>query len=218
MTHLSAKAWKDNAELIAEVAAFWNFDEHATYGLDLTYNTGKWWKKWRPYALDKNDMDLRFGDFHFDYRVGFPWLGESFDLVAFDPPYVSSGGRETSTIGDMNTAYGIGESARTPEENQEWINLGLTEAVRLCRVGGFALCKVQDYRSSGKMFLGAHYTLAHALTLPVEVEAIYHHVGKARAQPKTNPNGTPRPQKSPRNNSSTLYLFRKTNNKETAHV
>src|SRR5690606_38921716 len=143
--------------------------------------TGKWWKKWRPFALDANDVDLRFGNFHFDYREGLPWVGGQFDLVAFDPPYVSSGSRKKSTIPKMNTAYGITRSAKTPEENQEWINLGLTEAVRLCKTGGFVLCKVQDYRSSGELFLGAHYTLTHALTLPVKVEAIYHHVGKSRA-------------------------------------
>lgn len=209
--HLSADTWRTNADLIAEVAEFWDFDSTVRLAIDLTYNQGKWWRVWQPTFLAKNDLDARFGDYHFDYRGRLPWADGSFDLVAFDPPYVSSGGRRTSTIHGMNDSYGITTSALSPGLNQEWIDLGLKQAVRVCKIGGWILCKVQDYRSSGKMFLGTHHTLTSALKLDVEVEAVYHHVGRPRAQPKKNPDGSPREQKSPRNNVSTLYLFRKTN-------
>jgi hypothetical protein len=214
MTYLSAKAWKNNAELIAEVAALYRFDECVGFAIDLTYNTGKWWKKWKPKNLVANDIDQRYGAFHEDYRERTGWDDGFFDLVAYDPPYQSQGGRKTSTVPGMNDAYGRDLSAKSPAENQEWINLGLTEAVRICRPGGYVLCKTMDYRSSGKLWLGNHWTLTHALTLPVEVEAIYRHVTEPGPQPKLNPDGSDRPQLSPRNNSSTLYLFRKTNNKE----
>ena len=76
-----------------------------------------------------------------------------------------------------------------------------------------------DYISSGKLWLGVHHTLNHALTLPVEVEAIYTHVGKAGPQPQVNRDGSPRRQLHPRNNASTLLVLRKqATKKETAHV
>lgn len=187
--------------------------------MDLTHNTGKWWKVWRPPVLVANDIDPGYGQFHEDYRERVGWQSDLFDLVAFDPHYQSQGGRKTSTVKAMNDAYGRGLSAKSPAENQEWINLGLAEAVRICKPHGVVLVKVMDYISSGKLWLGTYRTIDHALTLPVEVEAIYTHVGKPGPQPQVNLDGSPRRQVHPRSNASTLLVLRKqANQKETAHV
>lgn len=217
MTVLAADSWPTNAHLIADVARLHHPDAH--YVIDLTYNTGKWWKVWSPPVLVANDIDRRFGHFHEDYRERVGWQNDLFDLVAFDPPYQSQGGRKTSTVKAMNDAYGRGLSAKSPAENQEWINLGLAEAVRICEPRGVVLVKVMDYISSGKLWLGTYRTIDHALTLPVEVEAIYTHVGKAGPQPQVNRDGSPRRQVHPRSNATTLLVLRKqATKKETAHV
>ncbi len=217
MTVLAADTWPTNADLIAEVVRLHCPDAH--FVMDLTHNTGKWWKVWSPPRLWANDIDQRYGAFHEDYRTRLNWTDGSFDLVAFDPPYQSQGGRKTSTVEAMNDAYGRGLSAKSPAENQEWINLGLAEAVRICKPRGVVLVKVMDYISSGKLWLGTYRTTDHALTLPVEVEAIYTHVGKPGPQPQVNLDGSPRRQVHPRSNASTLLVLRKqANQKETAHV
>lgn len=203
---LSAAAWPTNADLIAEVAEL--FVPVRPFAIDLTYNTGKWWKKYRPFNLFENDLDERYGSWHDDFRCT-SWAAETFDLVAYDPPYQAQGGRKTSTIPSMNDAYGRDLSAKTPAANQQLINDGLTEAVRICAVDGIVLVKVMDYITSGKLWLGCHHTLTHALTLPVRVEAIYHHVGGPGPQPRSNLDGTDRVQKHPRNNASMLYVLRK---------
>lgn len=214
-TFLSAHAWPSNGDLIAEVLELFGFDLDDSAVLDLTYGKGNWWTVKRPRLLVRNDINPAKGDTHEDYRGRTKWEDNSFPLVAYDPPYQSQGGRDTSTIPGMNDAYGRGLTARTPAENQEWINAGLGEAVRVCTIGGLVLVKCMDYITSGRLWGGTHHTLAHALTLPVEVEAVYHHVGGPGPQPKSNPDGSVRRQKHPRNNSSTLYVLRK--NKETNH-
>lgn len=218
MIILAADTWPTNADLIAEVVRLHKLDPSGE-AIDLTYNTGKWWARWHPRFLTKNDLDDRFGEFGEDYRSRTRWSDNQFDLVAFDPPYCSTGGRKTTTTKSMNTNYGMLESAKSPAENQEWINLGLAEAVRICKPRGVVLVKVMDYISSGKLWLGTYRTIDHALTLPVEVEAIYTHVGKAGPQPQVNRDGSPRRQLHPRNNASTLLVLRKqATKKETAHV
>ena len=210
MTYLSAKDWPDNASLIAEVAEFWDFDQHVTHAIDLTYNTGKWWKQWHPPVLIANDLDRRYGRHHLDYRRTSEWrpFSGSFHLVAFDPPYCSTS-RNKGTVTGMKGAYGMMTSAKSPAENQEWINQGLSTASLICAPRGVILVKVMDYISSGKLWLGVHHTLTHALTLPVEVEAIYTHVGRPGPQPTKNPDGTERRQVHPRSNASTLIVLRK---------
>lgn len=220
MTVLAADSWPTNAHLIADVARLHKLDREAT-SIDLTYNTGKWWKEWRPINLTTNDIDTRYGSHHIDYRLTDDWrcFAGLWGIVAYDPPYQAQGGRKTSTVPGMNDAYGRNRTAKTPAENQEWINAGLSTAVLICAPGGVVLVKVMDYISSGKLWLGVNRTLNHALTLPVEVEAIYTHVGKPGPQPQVNLDGSPRRQAHPRNNASTLLVLRKqANQKETAHA
>jgi hypothetical protein len=216
VTVLAADTWPTNADLIAAAASL-HFDHIDADGIaiDLTYGHGNWWTKWRPLCMWTNDINPdRRCDSRHDYRKPLPFPTDHFDLVAFDPPYQSQGGRTTSTVPGMNSAYGRNLSAKTPAENQQWINLGITEAVRLCRPKGVVLVKVMDYITSGKLWLGTHRTLTHVESLPVEVEALYTHVGQPGPQPTANPDGTPRRQVHPRNNASTLLVLRKQANRK----
>ena len=59
--------------------------------------------------------------------MGLPECGiadETFDAVAFDPPYVSVGGRSTSGINGMHAAYGMDGAPLTPQGVQDDINAG----------------------------------------------------------------------------------------------
>lgn len=209
---LAADSWPTNADLIADAMKLANVDRETVKAIDLTHNTGKWWKVWRPASLIANDLDPRYGHSHVDYRKTEDWDGDlegRFGLVAFDPPYASTGGRTTTSIDPMNASYGMTTSAKTPAENQEWINAGLSTASLICAPGGVILCKVMNYISSGKLWPGVYLTMWHAETLPLAFEAIYTHVGQPGPQPTTNPDGSPRKQKSPRNNASTLLVLRK---------
>ena len=64
-----------------------------------------------------------------DFR-SMPFDDNSFDVVAYDPPYAAKGGRDTSTIDDMDARFGLHDAPATPALLQDLIDDGLTEAVQ----------------------------------------------------------------------------------------
>ena len=85
---------------------------------------------------------------------------------------------------------------------QDQINDGLTEMVRVVKPGGIVLVKCQDYVSSGRLWLGTHHTLTHALRLGCEcVDRLEHH-----GEPRPQPPG--RRVLHARRNLSTLFVLR----------
>lgn len=204
MTVLAADTWPSNAELIADVASLY-FDDNA-YILDATYGRGVWWKKWRPSFVVTNDVDEQVdAQYHHDFRY-FPQYWENrFDVVAFDPPYVCVGGRETSGIEEMYQRFGLIHAPKTPFDTQLLINNGLRECARVTRPGGIVLCKCQDYISSGKLWQGTFWTVnAACSTTSLELVDRFEHIAKA---PRPQPPG--RRQVHARRNLSTLFVFRK---------
>lgn len=192
---LAAQAWKTNADLITDVHSLGLLrDEDLT--LDPTYGGGLWWTKWRPKRLIRNSD-------YWDFRAA-PFKDSCFDAVAYDPPYVAKGGRDTSGTPDMDARYGMYDCPPTPKLLQELINDGLTEMVRVTKAGGVVLVKCQTYVSSGKLWLGTHHTLTHALELGCEVEGIFQHISTGDGGPQ--PRG--RRQVHARNNYSTLYALK----------
>lgn len=193
MTVFAASNWTTNANLIHDchLLGYVTDDDHV---LDMTYGKGVWWRVWRPDGLVEHRgdfMDLPYGD-------------ESFDVVTFDPPYISPGGRRTSTIKDFNDRYGLGRAATTPAGVQMVINEGMALGATKLRPGGLMLVKCMDYVSSGKLWLGTHYTLTYALnTLSMECVDRFEHVGRSRPQPPH------RRQVHARRNLSTLLVLRK---------
>ncbi len=194
---LAAHDWPTNAELIRDVAELWLSRSLRT--LDPTYGKGTWWKEWRPHILRTHDIANDGVDFR-----NVPYNSISFDQVAFDPPYVSVGGRETSGMKDMQRRYGMDRTPKTPEGLQHLIDQGMKECVRVLRPGGVLIMKCQDYVASGKLFPGTFYTLEHAINvLELELVDRFEHIGNPRPQPLG------RQQVHARRNLSTLFVFRK---------
>ena len=194
---LAAHDWGTNAELIADVAELWLGRGVKT--LDPTYGKGTWWKKWRPVNLVTHDIVIDGVDFrdvpHNDWEFG---------QVAFDPPYVSIGGRKTSGMKEMHERYGMDLTSKNPAELQFFINAGMKECIRVLRPGGVLVMKCQDYVSSGKLFPGTFHTLEHAINkCGLELVDRFEHIGTPRPQPRR------RQQVHARRNLSTLFVFRK---------
>ncbi len=116
---LAAGAWPTNADLIADVARL-GYLRKDWRTFDPTYGRGVWWEKWR---LDELVIYLRDIDGS-DFR-DLPEPADSFDAVAYDPPYVCVGGRKTSTLPDFQNRYGLDDAPRTPAGVQALIEEGL---------------------------------------------------------------------------------------------
>jgi hypothetical protein len=201
VTVLAATAWKTNAEMIlACVALGYLRSEWVT--LDPTWGRGGWWKLWEPDQLVKRDRSTVEGDEEWDFR-SMTYADATFDAVAFDPPYVCVGGRKTTGLADMHDAYGMTAAASTPPGVQDDINAGLSECYRVVKSGGIVLVKCQDYVTSGKLWLGTHRTLVHALALGFLVQDRLEHIAGVRPQPAG------RRQCHARRNLSTLFVLRK---------
>lgn len=194
MTVMAAKAWTTNAHLILDVATlgYLNTDDLI---LDPTFGKGTWWNKWRPERLithRETDVDFR----------ALPYRNNTFDAVTYDPPYVCIGGRTTTQIPEFHERFGMTDAPRTPSSLQTLINDGLTEVTRVTKPRGIILVKCQDYVSSGKLWLGTHHTLTHALALTLECVDRFEHIGHPRPQPPRDR------QVHARRNLSTLFVFR----------
>jgi hypothetical protein len=192
---------KRNGPLLAEVARLWL--NPADLVLDVTYGRGLFWTDYRPARLIAHDLYTVDG---IDFRR-LPEGDSSIDVVVFDPPYVSPGGRATSTIHEFNDRYGIDLVPRTVKETQELIAAGMKEATRVLVPGGRLLVKCADYISSGRFVQGRHHVVSTARTLGLEqVDEFVHHSGSG-PQPKKNRDGTPRRQVHSRRAHSYLCVF-----------
>lgn len=198
MTVLAADTWRTNGHLVADIArlGYLNADDHV---LDPTFGRGLWWTVWQPKHLTVHDLRIDGTDFR-----DLPYDDATFDAVAFDPPYVSVGGRKTTTIPDMHDRFGLTDAPTSPAGVQELINDGLTETTRVLRPKGVLLVKCQDYISSGKLWPGTHLTLNHAFTLNLNLIDRLEHIGRPRPQPAG------RRQVHARRNLSTMLIFRRT--------
>ena len=210
----AATAWETNAQMIADVARL-GYLKDTDRILDPTYGRGGWWRVWKPgpgAVVGRTPTSIWFlavglgafppareaWDFrHMGYR------DEQFDAVTFDPPYVATGGRETSGIKGMNDAYGMTEAPATPQGVQDDINAGLAECYRVVKKGGIVLVKCQDYVSSGKLFPGTHHTLTHAYALGFQLVDRFEHLSGPRPQPERDR------QVHARRNLSTLLILRR---------
>jgi hypothetical protein len=193
-----ATRWRDNGELVAAVAQL-GYLRKEWLTLDPTYGEGTWWREWQPDVLVTHRRPTDGSDF-----TDLPWGDDTFDAVAFDPPYVARGGRKTAGVElqSTNARYGLDDCPATPELLQELIDAGLDEMVRVTVPGGIILVKCQDYVSSGKLFPGTLYTYEHADWLGLKLEDIFEMVTTPRPQPHDR-------QVRVRANTSRLYVFRK---------
>lgn len=204
MTVYAANSWATNADLIVDVAKL-GYLKREDLILDPTWGRGLWWTKWSPNHLVFNDLH-KFGDADFRHL---PYRDNAFDAVAFDPPYVSTGGRKTSTLDDFNDRFGVHTTPSTPAGLQQYMHDGFDECLRVVKPRGIILWKCCDYVSSNKVWMGTHLALNHALERGCTMEDRFEHVGHARAQPKrTRKDGSPVTQNHARRNLSTLLVLR----------
>jgi hypothetical protein len=220
VTVLSAQLFKDNAEIIEAMFKL----KHLRPGfriLDPTFGQGNWWTRVRPRRLVTHDLAIDGVDFR-----KLPHRANSFGAVAFDPPYVSPGGRESTNIKKMYDAYGMTGAPTSPEKLQQLINDGLAEMYRVVRPsrldsreepsGGIVLVKCMSYVSSGHLWLGEFETIKAAHELGFEVVDQIRHVRKSGGP---QPGGRTKKLKTGRvvktrqmhaaNNCSTLLVLRK---------
>lgn len=170
--------WRSNAELIARGVVPLGYLRLFDRVIDPTYGRGAWWKEWQPSFLTHHDITQDGVDFR-----KLPEDDASFDVAAFDPPYVCTGGRETSTIGEFNDRYGLKDAPRTPQALAEMNADGLAECRRVVKPGGLVLAKTANYVWSGKLFPGAYGVLETALSLGFTVVDWFVHTGTVRPQP-----------------------------------
>jgi len=200
MTILGAHSWPSNAELIADVAQLGYIGELV---LDATYGKGTWWKLYQPDVLVTNDINPDTATmYHFDFRE-MDFGNDTFDTVAFDPPYVCKGGRATSGIQEFDGRYGLRDTPRTPADLQFLIEDGLQECARVTRPGGTILVKCMDYITSGKLMPATYLTQRYAQYIGLTIEDRFVHVGRPGPQPAG------RRQVHARRNHSDLFVFRK---------
>jgi hypothetical protein len=196
----AATAWATNAAMIADVHQL-GYIKDGDFVLDPTYGKGAWWRVWGPEPEDLIRKD-RAGDPEWDFR-DMHFLGETFDAVAFDPPYVSVGGRKSSGIHEMHEAYGMDGTPLSPGETQSDIDQGLAECFRVVKKGGIVLVKCQDYVSSGQLWPGTYLTLKNAYEVGFQLVDRLEHLSGPRPQPPG------RAQVHARRNYSTLFVLRR---------
>lgn len=202
MAVLAATAWESNASMIESCVAL-GYLKDSDAVLDPTYGQGKWWAKWKPEALTCSDLTTGT-----DFRQ-LPHPDSVFDAAVFDPPYVCTGNRAKTTIPDFYARYGLTECPTTPQALQDMIDAGLKELLRVVKPRGLVLAKCADYVSSGKLWLGTHRTLQHALDVGYFCQDRLIYVGHARPQPpRTRTDGETVRQEHARTNWSMLLVLR----------
>lgn len=203
---LAAHAWPTNGALMADISRLGYLRVDAPT-LDPTYGKGNWWTEFRPDVLLRHDINPdKAPDGVMDFRA-LDYPDGRFEVVVFDPPYVAPGGRKTSTIKDMHAAYGMDDAGKSPADVQHDIDVGLAEMVRVTRRRGRVLVKCMNYTSGGKLWPGVHNTVNTGWSLGLRLEAEFVHETGLGPQPTENLDGTPRVQRRPRNNYSTLLVF-----------
>lgn len=138
---LAVQKWESNAALIADVYRLGYirgrvFD--ATPG-----RQGGWWADLNRVATEDIAIEYNPG---FDFRA-LPIPGETFDAVAFDPPYKLNG---TPAMGEMDDRYGV-DRVSTLEERRLLMWAGFKECTRVLKPGGYLLAKCMDQVCSGKV-------------------------------------------------------------------
>jgi hypothetical protein len=196
---MAAAPYRTNADLIVACHRLGYInDEDFTF--DATYGNGGWWKKWEPtqlcYWTEGNNPE----PFDFTHMPEF-WT-DTFDAVTFDPPYVSPGGRSTTTIPAMHRLYGMSNTPPSPLALHEKVIIpGFKECVRVTKPGGVILVKCMDYISSGKFWPG-QFHLAFEATALVDIIDLLYMVRSSSPQSQTT-------QVHARRNVSALFVFRK---------
>lgn len=204
----AAQEWSSNGHMIADVVRIGHIRPDDLV-LDPTYGKGTWWSVYKHdarkfVALDRK-MDANF-DFRYAHKYHGGAMAGAFDVITFDPPYVSTGGRKTSGIPEFNERYGIGgdseDDPKTPKALQTLICDGMTSLQKCLKPYGYMFVKCKPYISSGQYFNAPQWTDLHAHLLGMDLIDKLIYVGDVGIQPKG------RRQVHARNNYSVLSIYR----------
>lgn len=195
---MAADRFGTNTQLMQTVEALGYFDHRGT-SIDVTWGRGKWWKHVKPPNLIAHDKYTLDG---VDY-LNLPERDGSVTLAAFDPPYISPGGRTTSTMTDFNNRYGVDRVARTPHLLDAEVERALRELWRVLEPGGIVLHKTANYITSGKLHLSQIDAINSGIAIGFKLDEMLLHVGNVRAQPSG------RKVRHARQNVSYLLVWRK---------
>ena len=197
MTDILAVGWKNNADMVADgIAPFGWLDGKV---IDLTYNTGKFWRKWRPANLVTNDTDRTFEtDWHEDCRDT-SWNDQIFDAAVVDLPYKLTG---TPASGRMDVDYGTTFYRSLDTVSMMHVE-ACSEAARIARI---VHVKTMNQVCGGKVRWLCDDVTTHMGMIGMRKVTQLMVVGY-RPQPKTNRDGTQRTQEHPVNNYSTWMVF-----------
>jgi hypothetical protein len=189
---LAATAWPTNADMIVDCVKLGYLHEDWMV-LDPTYGKGRWWTKWQPKVLVKQDRNADDSD----YRA-MEWQSNRFDAVAYDPDYKLNG---TSRL-KMDEAYGV-HIPKTWQDRRSDMLHGFIECVRVTKRGGMVLAKCQDQVCSGQMRWQTEWFSDLAKILEVRKVDELQFLGKGMDQPEG------RSQQHARHTYSTLLVFKK---------
>lgn len=190
-----------NGALLAAVARLGYCGGPGDAVLDVTPGREKWWTRYRPPGLvTRPGVDF----------TNLPDPDNTFPVIAFDPPYISTGNRATSSIDDFYNRYGLGDH-KGWQAIRDLICIGVAECARVLKPDGYLLVKCMDYVESGHKRWNTFYVATYAVALNLDLVDRFHHIstGKGGPQPLTNLDGSPREQKTAREVSSMLLVLTK---------
>jgi hypothetical protein len=145
---LSCDTYASNADLIAAVHAL-GYINRADDVLDPTFGAGSWWTTFKPDHLTTSDFALDGVDFR-----NLPHDDDTFDVVAFDPPYVCSRSTADSGVIDrFKSRYGLVSGPTNRHELVRLVGDGLAECLRVTRPRGFVLVKSQPFQNGKRDFV-----------------------------------------------------------------
>ena len=187
-----------NGVLIAKVARLGYLGGPESTVLDVTHGRGLWWTRYRPTNLIVDDEDFR-------HR---PETDDSVEIVCFDPPYISTGSRATSSVDEFYDRFGLGE-LKGWRAIREVIDDGLAECGRIVAPRGYLLAKCMDYTESGHKVWNTFHVAAEGERLGLTLVDRFHHYSGGGPQVTTNLDGSPREQQHAREVTSMLLVFTK---------
>lgn len=192
----AAKAWKSNAEMIADVARLGYLEGHV---LDCTYGAGVFWKAYRPEKLTAHDLKTDAIDFR-----NLPHPDGTFDASVIDGPYKLNG---TSSAPDVR--YGV-DTYASWQGRHALIREGITECARVTVPAGYVLVKCQAQVCSGAIRWQDREFADHGESVGLVLVDRFDLLGKGRAQPaRSRQDGKPARQHHAYGRPSTLLVFAK---------
>jgi hypothetical protein len=188
-----------NGVLIAAVARLGYLGGPDDLVLDVTPGREKWWTRYRP----PGGLVTYDGDF-----TAMPTDVGLFPVIAFDPPYISTGNRATSSVDDFYDRFGLGELKGWRAVRAQ-IDAGLAQCAEHLAPGGFLLVKCMDYVESGHKVWNTIHVAAEGERLGLSLVDRVHHLTGGGPQVAVNLDGSPREQRHVREVTSMLLVFTK---------